>query len=152
MILRNGEDTRDLHHGKFDDGMAVYLYAMLLNGDTGDSAHGGDGLDYVERWGRRTLTIDGHGFVTASKFDDEATAEMYAMEQSGTLLYVCPDHLDDIDANGEFEFDGTRYALWSMDGRLSGADMWQTAGTQRRCDICDTHKMHESNYAVEVTW
>lgn len=80
MLLNNGESTKDLHWGKFDNGMAVYLYHALMDGSEGNEWNtDGDG-EWYNRYGRRVLSGDNRGFIYCQKFDTEEEAKEVCRE------------------------------------------------------------------------
>lgn len=89
-------DTRDLHWGKYDSGMAVYLDSLALESGEDDWAGDGDIGESVLRFGKWTLTYTSQGFVIADKWSDVAMAEK--VMQSAHSQY---DDTDDYDSEGE---------------------------------------------------
>lgn len=68
-------DTIDLHWGKYDCGMAVYLDSLAMDSGEDDWAGNSDIGESVLRFGKWTLTYTSQGFVIADKWSDVETAE-----------------------------------------------------------------------------
>lgn len=76
MILKNDTDTRDLHWGKYDSPMAVYLENLWLDGDQGIDWIGSvDELGHYAQYGRRVMVSDDLGFVSVLTFPDQGSAD-----------------------------------------------------------------------------
>lgn len=82
ILTRTGETTRDLHWGKFDSPMAVYLYDLMLEGCEGDEWDSDGNGAWFHRFGRRILHGDDRGFVGVVTYPTEDEAVRLCALQS----------------------------------------------------------------------
>jgi hypothetical protein len=98
MILIDGTDTRDEvnnGHGKYADGMSVYLEALWMNGDHGDYYGNADMGESAVVYGRRILWTTGHGFIASERYASESEATQVASD-----AYPWDDDDDDEPSDG----------------------------------------------------